>query len=140
VILSKLNINNLTPFGYYKGNYSGYYGEINHPITRDIVYQKLKINPEHSTFLNFGKDQITRIAVVTGSGGHYFNEAIELGVDLFITGDNDHTLYHPAKENQINVLFAGHYYTETFGIKALMEKIGQDFPVETIFLDIPTNL
>ncbi|HQB61283.1 MAG TPA: Nif3-like dinuclear metal center hexameric protein, partial [Spirochaetota bacterium] len=43
-------------------------------------------------------------------------------------------------ENKINVLFAGHYFSETFGVKALMKKIEEEFGLQTAFLDIPTGL
>jgi len=45
-----------------------------------------------------------------------------------------------AAENKINLLFAGHYFTETFGIKAIQKKIEEEFNIYTIFCDIPTGL
>ena len=85
-------------------------------------------------------NEITKIAVVSGGGSFSINEAINNDIDLLITGDPDHTLYHTAKENNINILFAGHYFTETFGIKAIQEVIENKFKISTIFLDIPTGL
>ena len=58
---------------------------------------------------------------------------------MLITGEAEHEAYHVAKEGKINVIFAGHYATETLGVKALMgvvEKLG----VDVEFVDVPTGL
>ncbi|PKP57463.1 MAG: Nif3-like dinuclear metal center hexameric protein, partial [Candidatus Altiarchaeales archaeon HGW-Altiarchaeales-1] len=51
-----------------------------------------------------------------------------------------HQIYHIAKEGKINVIFAGHYATETVGVKAMAEFIGKKFGIETKFIDVPTGL
>ncbi|MCB0088060.1 MAG: Nif3-like dinuclear metal center hexameric protein, partial [Caldilineaceae bacterium] len=64
----------------------------------------------------------------------------EIGCDTFITGETDHAHYYDALNGSINVIFAGHYASETVGIQALgqhlVEKLGLTFE----FVDLPTGL
>ncbi len=92
------------------------------------------------TLFKFGKDSCRRIGIVTGAGAFALDSAIEAGCDTFITGEARHSSYHKAEENAINIIFAGHYKTETLGVKALMEKIKEKFGLETVFIDAPTGL
>jgi len=137
-ILKLLDANELLPFGMEKGCFYGYKTEFPRGLTIEQINNKLNI--KNKIYLDFGNKSIKKTAVVSGSGSKFLNEAINDNIDLFITGDSEHIVYHAAKESGINVLFAGHYYTETFGIKALMGLIEKNFKVETFFIDIPTGL
>lgn len=129
----------LKPFGYNKGVYSGFIGT-SAPQTVQEVIKRLDFKDDSYTHLDFGPGKVEKIAVVSGSGGRYFYEACAKGADLYITGDPDHTIYHPAAENGIHILFGGHYQTETFGIRALQKRIEQEFAIPTCYIDIPTGL
>ena len=90
--------------------------------------------------MSFGKEKIKRIAVCSGGGDHAdFAEAIEKKVDLYITGDTSE-VYNMAKDAKMNVIFGGHYATETLGVNALAEIIEKKFNLETIFIDVPSGL
>ncbi len=90
--------------------------------------------------LPFGPEQVTTIAVCSGGAGYGgVHDAIAAKVDLFITGDQV-DVYQTAKETKINIIFAGHYATETCGVQALGEKLKEKFGVETVFIDAPTGL
>lgn len=87
-----------------------------------------------------GPVRCRRIGVVSGgAGGEIFQAAAE-GVDTFITGEGPHWTYTAAEELGINLIYAGHYGTETFGVKALAEHLGSVFGVPWEFLDHPTGL
>jgi dinuclear metal center YbgI/SA1388 family protein len=88
----------------------------------------------------FGPDISKKIGIITGSGTSCLDAAIQEGCDTFITGEPKHMAYHQAEEARINVICAGHYQTETLGVKALMEKIEDRFPVCVMFIDSPTGL
>lgn len=137
-ILKLLNAKELLPFGLEKGSYYGYKTDFAKGLSIEEINNKLNI--KNKIYLDFGKKEIKKIAVVSGSGSKFLDEAINSNIDLFITGDSEHIVYHSAKESRINVLFAGHYYTEIFGIKALKNLIESNFSVETNFIDIPTGL
>jgi len=132
----------IEPFGFSKGISIGFKTELKNSIKINEIGKKLKFieNNINPMILDFGPKEIKKICCISGSGAHNFNEVIEGGIDLFITGDQEHVLYHDAKENNINIIFAGHYYTETFGINAMKKLISKEFNVETLFCDIPTKL
>ena len=81
-----------------------------------------------------------RIGVVTGGAGAELTQAAAEGVDTFITGEGPHWTYGLAEETGVNVLYAGHYATETFGVKALTAHLARRFDLPWEFLDHPTGL
>jgi dinuclear metal center YbgI/SA1388 family protein len=81
-----------------------------------------------------------RIGVVTGGAGGELKQAADDGVDTFITGEGPHWSYALAEELGVNVLYAGHYATETFGVKALAAELAKKFRVPWEFLDHPSGL
>ncbi|MFB6303889.1 MAG: Nif3-like dinuclear metal center hexameric protein [Haloferacaceae archaeon] len=89
--------------------------------------------------LDFGPDRVRDVAVLTGSGADWIGEAREAGVDALVTGEGKGKAYHEAREAGLNVLLAGHYATETFGVRALRERVAS-WGVETTFVDHPTGL
>ena len=91
------------------------------------------------TVLPFGKEKVKKVGVVSGGASSIVNEAVEK-VDVFVTGESSHSVYHTAKEAKVNVIFAGHYATETLGVYALAKVLRKEFNVETIFIDVPTGL
>lgn len=87
-----------------------------------------------------GADQVRRVAVITGAAGSEVAKVAAEGVDTFITGEGPHWSYTLAEELGVNVLYAGHYATETFGVRALAEKVSRKFKVPWGFIDHPTGL
>lgn len=80
------------------------------------------------------------IGVATGGAGGELRQAAAEGVDTFITGEGPHWTHALAEELGLNVLYAGHYATETFGVKALSEHLARRFKLAWTFLDHPTGL
>ena len=62
------------------------------------------------------------------------------GIQTFITGEGPHWSHPLAEELGLHVLYAGHYATETFGVRALAELIGGRFALKSVFIDYPTGL
>jgi dinuclear metal center YbgI/SA1388 family protein len=87
-----------------------------------------------------GPEICERIGVVTGGAGSELNVAAKAGLDTFITGEGPHWTYGQAEELGINVLYGGHYATETFGVKALAQHLSRRFKIPWTFLDHPTGL
>ena len=81
-----------------------------------------------------------RIGVVTGGAGGDLKTAAAEGVDTFITGEGPHWTYALAEELGLNVIYAGHYATETFGVKALAEHLSRRFKVPWTYIHHPTGL
>ena len=87
-----------------------------------------------------GPSLLKRIGLVTGGAGSEVAQCVREGIDTFITGEGPHWSYPLAEELGINLLYAGHYATETFGVKALAGKLGRDFGLPWEFIDHPTGL
>jgi dinuclear metal center YbgI/SA1388 family protein len=87
----------------------------------------------------FGPERAKRIAVISGGAMSMLEQVATCGFDTFLTGEFRHSSYWFAKEAGINVVFGGHYATETLGVRALGEKIRRDFGLEACFLDLPTG-
>lgn len=140
MLLKMLDLEPKESFGEYKGVKIGWIGEFDEPKLLDEIVNTVetKLNVK-ANVLEFGDKKIKRVAAVSGKGAFSLNEAIENGLDLLITGEAEHEAYHIAKEGKINVIFAGHYATETLGVKALMDVIKQKFDVDVEFIDIPTG-
>jgi putative NIF3 family GTP cyclohydrolase 1 type 2 len=81
-----------------------------------------------------------RIGVVSGGAGDDLQKAAAEGVDTFVTGEGQHWTYALAEDLGLNVLYGGHYATETFGVKALAAHLSARFKVPWTFLDHPTGL
>ena len=87
-----------------------------------------------------GAEVCRRIGVVTGGAGGDLKLAAAEGVDTFITGEGPHWTYALAEELGLNVFYAGHYATETFGVKALAGWLSRKYKIPWTFLDHPTGL
>ena len=81
-----------------------------------------------------------KIGISSGGSGSEIAAAAKAVVDTFITGEGPHWSYTLAEELGINVLYGGHYATETFGVKALAEHLQSQFGLPWSFVDHPTGL
>jgi dinuclear metal center YbgI/SA1388 family protein len=83
-----------------------------------------------------------RWAICTGGGAsaETLHEAAEYEVDTLIVGEGPHWTAIEADELGVVIIYAGHYATETFGVRALADYVGRTFDLPTVFIDIPTGL
>ena len=88
----------------------------------------------------FGLGDVRRVGIVTGAGGSMIAQAAAAGLDTYITGEGPHHTFFDAEELGLNVFYAGHYATETVGVKALAEHLSLKFRLPWTFLDHPTGL
>lgn len=95
---------------------------------------------DDQTMWAFGPDPVERIAVVTGAGCSLLEDAVAAGADLLVTGEPRHSAYHDARAARINCIFAGHYATETFGVRAVGERLERQFGVGVTWIDHPTGV
>ncbi len=83
----------------------------------------------------FGKKRIRTIGIVSGGGGGMVIDAADRKIDCFLTGEIDLASYNAARELGVGLIAAGHYATETVGVKALMALIAKTFGVKTVFIE-----
>ncbi|CAN5710478.1 Nif3-like dinuclear metal center hexameric protein [soil metagenome] len=87
-----------------------------------------------------GPQVIQRVGILSGSGAREIEEAAALGCDLFITGETSHAHYYEALNAKLNVIYGGHYTTETVGVQALGQHLQAKFNLEFEFVDLPTGM
>ncbi len=87
-----------------------------------------------------GPSLCREIGIVPGGAGAELRQAAQTGIDTFITGEGPHWTYALAEDLGINAFYAGHYATETFGVKALAAELSRKFRLPWTFLDHPTGL
>ncbi len=129
------------PFGDYHGLMIGLKGRLPQPLSLDEVIDRIGLDRKSALgLLSFGPETIGSVAVVSGGADKEVGQALDEGVDLYITGELSHQVYHTCQEGGINLLAGGHYHTETFGPRLLAEKCAADTELETLFIDVPTGL
>ena len=117
----------------------GMRGELD--ITRASLTKRLaKATGNKPTVLPGGAVRCKKIGVVTGGAGAEMKTAADEGVDTFITGEGQHWTFALAEDLGLNVLYGGHYATETFGVKSLSELLAKKFKLPWTFIDHPTGL
>lgn len=137
-----LKLSSLEGFCKDHGSFIGAKGHFDRPKELPDIVEALKTLPGagEPLIFPFGKQQIKTVGIVTGAGGFAIHEAAANGIDLLITGEAKQHEYHTTKELGINAIFAGHYATEVFGVKALTELVAKQFGIKCIFIDEPTGV
>ncbi|AEN05762.1 NGG1p interacting factor 3 protein, NIF3 [halophilic archaeon DL31] len=138
-----LSLEELEPFGTMGPETVGLVGDRAEPLLLSDLTKTLDsaldTGDRSVQTLDFGPDEAERVAVLTGSGVDWLDEAREVGADTLVTGEGKQQVYHEAREAGINVVLAGHYATETFGVRALQE-LAEEWGLETTYIDHPTGL
>ena len=140
-LLRLLGLEPKGPFGEYRGLSIGYWGEFEEPQPIEKVAQIIaeKLDATVKTY-EFGKREIKTVGAVSGAGAFALEEAWKKGIDLLITGEFGHADYLTAIDLPQSVLVAGHYKTETLGVRALMGLLKERFGLDVFFIDEPTGL
>src|SRR5215218_1534297 len=84
-----------------------------------------------------GPERVRRIGIVSGSAADALYEAAEHGLDAFLTGEPREHVMADARELGVHFIAAGHYATETFGVRALGDWLADRFGIEHEFVDVP---
>ena len=87
-----------------------------------------------------GPTTVRSVGVITGAAGSEIERIAAEGIDTFVTGEAPHWAAIAAEELDINLLIAGHYATEIFGVKALAAHLAKEFQLDWEFIDLPTGL
>ncbi|MGH7598277.1 MAG: Nif3-like dinuclear metal center hexameric protein [bacterium] len=141
VLARRLGFEPTAGFGHHHGRDIGCIAEAKAAISQAEFLRRLHDALGQNVRADFfGTETTQRIAVVTGSGAFLLPQAMAAGVDAFITGESRHSYYHVCKENRFNVVYGGHYATETFGVIALAQHLEAKFQLPYQFLDFPTGL
>jgi dinuclear metal center YbgI/SA1388 family protein len=128
-----------TSFAFSNGRRIGCVGYTPNALTPANLLERIRsvIGPTNAAFM-YGSPAIRRVAVCSGSGAGHLKEANALGVDALITGDMSEPAEMLARELGIHFIAAGHYATETFGVRALATLITDTHDCTATFMDFPT--
>ncbi|MFO7742019.1 MAG: Nif3-like dinuclear metal center hexameric protein [Anaerolineae bacterium] len=137
-----LKLEKTRPFGEYHGLEIGIAGVLDPPLEMPAFIGRLveALSRPPIRVLDYGPDEIERVGCVSGGAASMMDQAASEGLDAYVTGETSHASYHEAAERGLNVFFAGHYATETLGVKALARRVEDELGVETLFLDLPTGM
>ncbi|MBI24116.1 MAG: Nif3-like dinuclear metal center hexameric protein [Roseibacillus sp.] len=80
------------------------------------------------------------VGVISGGGGAEVAAIREAGIDTFLTGEGPHWSYTEAEELGLNVLYGGHYLTETSGVRALVDLLVEKYSLDGRFIEHPTGM
>lgn len=138
-LCAALRLKNLKPFFRTHGQTIGFKSQTK--ISRAELAKRLNRAVGIRPLVIPGGNEICEcIGVVTGGAGADLKIAADEGVDTFVTGEGPHWSFALAEELELNVLYGGHYATETFGVKALSAHLSRKFKLPWEFLDYPTGL
>lgn len=139
LLARKIGLKNIKPLSDQRGVMMGVRGEWTG--TRGELVQILKILLKGEIHLcPGGADHISEIGVITGGAGSEVAKVSASGVDCFVTGEGPHWSYTLAEDLGLNVIYGGHYATETFGVRAMSKLLAEQYSLEASFMDHPSGL
>ena len=115
----------------------GLVGSLAEPVSARDFARRVSDVMGREPLLIEGEEVIRRVGWCTGGGQGYIDQAIEAGVDLFISGEASEQTYHSARENGVSFIAAGHHATERYGVQALGDYLARRFALEHLFIDCP---
>jgi len=137
LIAKAAGLTGLRKFAKHGGREIGVIGKLPKPVRYERFKKRIRRlmdNPLKT--MDFGKRTISTVAIVSGGAGSDLARAAEQGADVYLSGEPTLAAYGDAEDCGINGVFAGHYATETFGVKALAALLKRKFKVDTEFVDL----
>jgi len=134
-----LGAEHMVPFGAHRNETIGFLATLPDQGLQaaELIASLAEITSRPPLLLGDGPDTVERIAIVSGAGSDYAQEAAAAGAQALLTGEPAERVTATATELGIHVIAAGHHATETFGIKALGELLAGRFGLEHVFIDVP---
>jgi dinuclear metal center YbgI/SA1388 family protein len=139
LIARALDAEELEPFALHKGQPIGFVATLpGDGVPAAELFARIHaITAREPLVFDAGPERIRRLAIVSGGGADYFPDAHAAGADAFLTGEIPERTMAEARERGVHVIAAGHYATETFGVRHLGEHLAELFGLKHVFLDVP---
>ena len=139
LLAAELGLQPVEPFFEFKGRLVGCFAQVG--IGYSNLLEKIEQRFGRAVWhCHAGPEQVRKVGLVTGGAGSELAEAKAQGIDTFITGEGPHHTFTLAEELGINLVYAGHYATETGGVKALADRVASRYGLPWVFLDHPSGL
>jgi len=115
----------------------GWYGRMAEPVSLAELAQTISAAlRREAQVIGDGQRELTRVAWCSGGAQGFFEEAVALGVDAFISGEIGEANVHLARESGVAYIAAGHHATERFGVRALAAHLAQHFDIECEYVEL----
>jgi dinuclear metal center YbgI/SA1388 family protein len=133
-----LGLEDLEEFGRYEGAPLGFSGHFREPLScTGLAARCAEVFGQDPQLIGDRTQPITSLGIISGAAQRMFHEAIDSGLDAYITGESSEWVMNVARETGTLYLAAGHYATERLGIRALGERVSETFGIEVEFFDVP---
>jgi len=133
-----IGLEGLEPFGEYEGERIGFKGRVPRQAAKELGDRLAE--GLGSPVRVIGEGAVETVGIVSGGAGDMLGQAIGQKLDAYITGEGANHHFHEALEGGCVLMLAGHYATETGGVKAVGRHLREKFSIETEFLHFPTGL
>ena len=128
-------------FGVAKGTAIGVVGHSDRGVPADELIERVSALVSRGPLVfDAGPPVVHSVGILSGAGSSAIVEAVELRLDAVLTGEPSEHAMADAREAALHFIAAGHYATETFGIRRLGELVAAEFGVEHEFIDVPNPI
>jgi dinuclear metal center YbgI/SA1388 family protein len=134
-----LGAQRLEPFALHEGEPIGFIASLPEDglAAAELFARVRDITSREPLVFDAGPDRVRRIAIVSGAGADYLADAAAAGAEALLTGEPAERTMALARESGVHFIAAGHYATETFGVRRLGEHLAERFGVREVFLEVP---
>jgi dinuclear metal center YbgI/SA1388 family protein len=134
----RLGLGELAPFGLHQGVNIGWRGALPAAIAAaDLAARCAELYGQPPLLLGDAARPVRRVGIISGGAQREFLQAIDGGLDAYVTGEASEWVTNLARETGVAYVAAGHYATERLGVRALGEHLAERFGIECRFVDVP---
>lgn len=139
LLAEALGAEELVPFALHRGEPIGFLATLpgEGVSAEQLVASVAAITAREPLVFDVGPPRVRRLAIVSGAGADYMADAAIAGADALLTGEPAERSMAQARESGVHLIAAGHYATETFGVRRLGERLAARFELRHVFLDVP---
>lgn len=140
LLCEKIGMIDTEPFHLWKGELLGLKQEMD--LSLDELVKAVKSAVGANVHFCHGRESkdVGMVGVITGGAGSEIQAMADAGINTFITGEGPHWSYPLAEELGINVIYGGHYATETFGVLKLIDLLKSKYLLNNHFVDHPSGI
>jgi dinuclear metal center YbgI/SA1388 family protein len=134
-----LGAESIEPFAFHHGEAIGFLARLpGEGLPAGELFARVRETTSREPLVfDSGPALVRRLAIVSGAGADFLADAVAAGADAFLTGEPAERVMAQARESALHFIAAGHYATETLGIKRLGEHLAERFHLRHVFLDVP---
>ncbi len=127
--------------GWFGEQHIATHGTLSHSTTLDAFVARIGVMTQQQPLVIAGDSrEVRRVAWCSGGAQGYFEAAIQLGVDVFLTGEISEANVHLARETGVAFISAGHHATERYGVQALGEHLARHFGLDHCYMEVPNPI